>query len=83
VTTYSATTALPCEHLERATAGLRTELRSRLFRAVTPESPDWDSLVVRGPVRTVDGRGRVWFTYTATMTSREPSRALQRLRAAR
>lgn len=71
---YSATTALPYEHLERATAGLRTGLRNRILGAGTPETLDWDSLVVQSPVRTVDGRGRVWLTYTATVTSRVPAR---------
>jgi hypothetical protein len=72
MSSYSATTALPREDLQRATAALRVELRGRLLTDAAVDVPDWDSLVVQAPVRTVDGRGRVWFLYTATVAGRRP-----------
>jgi hypothetical protein len=70
VGTYSATTALPYPHLERATAGLRAELRHRLLAAEVDELPDWSTLEVRGPVEVLDGLGRTWFEYEATVAGR-------------
>ncbi len=38
--THSASTALPYEHLERATAGLRPALRQKLLDQAGDELPD-------------------------------------------
>jgi hypothetical protein len=61
VHTVSATTSLPYEHVERATAGLRAKLRYKLLDLGT--APDWSTLKVSGPVTTIDGMGRPWFEY--------------------
>jgi hypothetical protein len=68
VHTVSATTSLPYEHVERATAGLRAELRYKLLDLGA--APDWSTLEVGGPVTTLDGRRRPWFEYRASMQSR-------------
>lgn len=62
---YTATTALPYPHLERATAGLRTELRHQLLAA--GELADWSTLEVTGPSEVLDGHGRLWFECRATV----------------
>ena len=49
------------------------ELGYLLGRQSPEESPDWDTLVVTGPTETTDARGRVWFEYSATVSSRRPS----------
>lgn len=61
--TFTATTALPYPHLERAAAGLRGELRHRLLDAGILEAPDWSHFSVEGPQEFRDGHGRVWFGY--------------------
>lgn len=61
----TVTTALPYEHRERATAGLRGQLR--LVAIGTGATPDWMTLQVTGPRTTVDGRGRTWFEWAATV----------------
>lgn len=63
----TATTALPYPHLERATAGLRAELRHQLGAG---ELADWSTLEVTGPSKVPDARGRVWFEYSATVEVR-------------
>ena len=63
----TATTALPYPHLERATAGLRAELRHQLLEARHPEAPDWAGLTVKGPEAFTDGTGRTWFGYWAAL----------------
>jgi hypothetical protein len=55
--TFTATTALPYPHLERATAGLRAELRHELVDGDVRELPDWSSLEIAGLVETTDGSG--------------------------
>jgi hypothetical protein len=64
---YMATTALPYPYLERATAGLRAELRHLLLEARHPEAPDWARLTVQGPQEFADGTGRTWFGYWAAL----------------
>ena len=66
--TYRAVTALPYEHLERATAGLRAELRHQA--TVGGGQPDWSTFDVTGPERAPDARGTVWFEYRATVALR-------------
>ncbi|MCU1614720.1 MAG: hypothetical protein JWO98_2260 [Frankiales bacterium] len=65
--TFTATTALPYPHLDRATAGLRAELRHQLFKAGDPNRPDWSTLVIEGPEEFADGNGHTWFGYWATV----------------
>ncbi|MEX5718984.1 hypothetical protein [Geodermatophilus maliterrae] len=67
---YQASTSLPHDNLERATAGLRAELRHRVLDAGDPGLPDWSTLTVTGPEIPADERGRPWFTWTATVESR-------------
>lgn len=67
VPTYSATTALPYPHLERATAGLRAELRHRLD---VGELADWSTLEVTGPAEVPDGLQRVCYEYRASVDTR-------------
>jgi hypothetical protein len=68
----TATTALPYEHLERATAGLRAELRRQLLDADAHEMPRWGTFEVTGPTEVVDPRGRTWFEYRASIESQGP-----------
>jgi hypothetical protein len=68
VALYSASTALPFEHLERATAGLRAQLRQAVLAAEgLAVLPDWSTLQVTGPHPEVDRRGTAWFGYRATI----------------
>ena len=60
-----ATTALPYEHLDRATASLRAELRRQLLAVDVHEMPLWRTFAVTGPVEFTDLRGRTWFEYRA------------------
>ena len=71
---FSVATALPYEHLERATAALRAELRQRLLLYVDcPRTSVWDMFAVTGPHEFIDFRGRVWYEYRATVESGGPS----------
>ena len=65
--TFSATAALPYDHLERATAGLRGRLRLMITDDTCAASPDWDTLVVTGPTTSQDARGRTWFEWIGTV----------------
>jgi hypothetical protein len=69
---FSASTALPYEHLERATAGLGADLRQRLLHADVHEMPAWETFTVTGPHGFTDPRGRVWFEYRVSVKSRGP-----------
>ena len=69
---FTATAALPYEHLERATAGLRAQLRQKLLAANVHEVPAWETFIVTGPVEFTDLRGRTWCEYRATVESRRP-----------
>jgi hypothetical protein len=57
---FTATTALPYDNRERATAGLRAELRRQLLAADVHEMPQWETFVVTGPHEFADLRGRIW-----------------------
>jgi hypothetical protein len=70
VSTFTASTALPYEHLARATAGLRAELRQKVLREGDHEMPLWDTFEVTGPYEFTDRRGRTWFEYRATVSKR-------------
>jgi hypothetical protein len=71
---YSATTALPHKHLDRATAGLRAQLRYQLLADGVAEPPNWRHLSVTGPLERPDSHGRTWYFYLATLTV-APSRS--------
>lgn len=63
--TLTATAAMPYEHLERATAGLRGQLRE--LAAAADAVPDWTTLTVTGPAQDVGAHGRIWYRWTATV----------------
>jgi hypothetical protein len=65
--TYTALTALPYPHLERAAAGLRAELRHHLLAAGVVGAQDWAALTVGGPEEFTDGHRRTWFEYWAAL----------------
>jgi hypothetical protein len=69
---FSASTALPYEHLERATAELGTELRRHMLAADVHAMPRWETFSVTGPREFTDLRGRTWYEYRATVESRPP-----------
>jgi len=64
---FRANAALPYEHVERAAAGLRVELRRQLLAADVPRMPNWETFEVSGPAEFTDLRGRTWYRYQATM----------------
>jgi hypothetical protein len=63
--TFTATTALPYPHLERAAAGLRAELRHQLL--AHGHDADWTTFYVAGPTEVPDVLGRKWYEYQATV----------------
>jgi hypothetical protein len=71
--TFTATTALPYPHLERATAGLRGALRQQLLAAGVMAVPDWSTLTVTGPQEFADERGQLWFGHRATLDGQAPA----------
>jgi hypothetical protein len=73
VSTFSASAALPYEHVERATAGLRAELRRQVLTADVLATPRWDTFTVTGPREFTDLRGRAWYENRATVEGRRPS----------
>ena len=70
---FTATTALPYEHLERATAGLRAALQHQLSAAGVRGLQVWQTFVVAGRVECADRLGRTWYEYRATVESRRPT----------
>jgi hypothetical protein len=66
VATYTARTALPYAHAERAAAGLRAQLR---LRVPVAEKVDWATFTLSGPVAIRDARGNVWHEYAAVVTA--------------
>lgn len=66
---FTATAAYPYVDRDRATAGLRGQLRE-IAAAAEAGVPDWSTLVVDGPAEVEGLHGRVWFIWTATV---EPS----------
>ena len=70
----TASTALPFEHLERATAGLRAQLRQEVLAAEgLAVLPVWSTMAVIGPHPEVDSRGTAWLGYRATIDIAPPS----------
>jgi len=66
---FAATTAPLYQHLERATAGLRAELREKVMAAQAAE-PDWATLAVDGPRETTGAHGRTWHEWRASVSPR-------------
>ena len=58
---------MPSATHERAVAVLRANLRTQLQPG---EIVDWDSLEVGGPIESTDLRGRTWFKFRASVTTR-------------
>ncbi len=67
VVIITATTVLPYDHLERATAGLRGSLRLMSADHGADAPLDWTTLVVTGPTVTRDARGNTWFEWVGTV----------------
>ncbi|MGK5113400.1 MULTISPECIES: hypothetical protein [unclassified Geodermatophilus] len=65
---YRAATALPYNDRQRATAGLRGQLR--LIAGADGTVPDWSTLVVEGPEEALAAHGRMWFEWTATAAAK-------------
>src|SRR3954454_8388067 len=66
---FAVTTAPLYQHLERATAGLRAELREKVMAAQAAE-PDWATLAVDGPRETTGAHGRTWHEWRASVSPR-------------
>ena len=62
---YRAAAALPYCDRDRATAGLRGQLR--LVTTAARVTPDWTTFAVEAPTEVSHGHGRVWFDWTATV----------------
>ena len=62
---YTATAALPYDHLERATSGLRGELRHAL--ALVDEAPDWSTLEVVSSTEAKGASGRTWYRWRGSV----------------
>ncbi len=62
--TWTATAAYPYVNLDRATCGLRGQLRE-IAAASGAGTPDWSTLVVEGPVEFTGAHGRSWLVWTA------------------
>lgn len=73
--TFTATTALPYPDAERATMGLRGQLRWDIAAGGLADQVDWSQLMVTGPTQSSGVHGRVWFEYSATITVAEPAMA--------
>jgi hypothetical protein len=67
---YVASTVLPYRHDDRAVRALRGKLRLLMCDVGDEGIPDWSTLDVVGPVEAVDGRGRTWFEWSATVETR-------------
>ncbi len=70
MSSFSATAAVPYEHLERATAGISAELRRQILAADVQAIPRWETLTVSGSRKFTDLYGRIWYEYRATVESR-------------
>jgi hypothetical protein len=62
---YEAAAALPYVDRERATRGLRGQLRARA--ANDAATPDWTTLKVDGPSEAPGLHGRFWYEWTAVV----------------
>jgi hypothetical protein len=66
--TYRATTALPYDNRERATRGLRGQLR--VTAMADSAAPDWTTLCVTGPAEAPGPCGAVWVKWSAAVQAR-------------
>lgn len=64
---YTAATALPYEHLERATAIIRRQIAQQIALNGLERPPEWSHLKITGPTEERDFYGRPWFWYSGTM----------------
>ena len=62
VTWYSSAIALPYPDVRSALAGLRAEISHEVERT-GGGIPDWDTMVLVGPVPLPESDGRPWFDY--------------------
>jgi len=67
---YRAAAAYPYVNRERATAGLRGQLR--LLAGDDGAACDWSTLLVEGPTEATGMHGRAWFEWTATVRGTGP-----------
>ena len=65
---WQATAAYPYVDQQRATSGLRGQLRDIVAQA-SAGSPDWSTLTVEGPAEVPAAHGRSWFVWTASVKS--------------
>ncbi|MDP9359638.1 MAG: hypothetical protein M3R02_30995 [Chloroflexota bacterium] len=63
---YEAAAVYPYEDRERATSGLRGQLR--LMAIADGGNLDWTSLTVEGPTTAPGPHGATWFEWRATVT---------------
>ena len=70
--TFTATTALPYPNAERATMGLRGQLRWDIAAGGLEDQVDWWQLMVTGPAQLSGVHGRVWFQYRRPSPSPSP-----------
>ncbi|MGK5112484.1 hypothetical protein [Geodermatophilus sp. CPCC 205506] len=66
--TLTAQAAYPYANEERATAGLRGQLREQA--AAAGQLPDWSTLAVAEPTEHSGAHGRRWFEWVATVETR-------------
>jgi hypothetical protein len=68
---YRAAAALPYDDRERATAGLRGQLRLTAF--ADGVTADWSTMVVEGPTEVVGRHDVLWFEWSGAVDTRPPS----------
>ncbi len=67
---HSVGIALPYPDARSAAAGLRAELRHEFAVRGGTEQPDWDTLVLTGPVESRGRSGSTWYEYTLGVACR-------------
>ena len=72
---YQAAAAMPYNDVERATRGLRGQLR--LMALDDGGNVDWATLTVLGPIEAPGPKGSTWFEWKATVQARSQSVAGQ------
>ena len=65
--TFTANTALPYAHSDRAAMGLRAQLRMAMRDAGIFSPLDWSRMEVTGPEEHRETRGQTWFDYWASI----------------
>ncbi|MFW3172306.1 hypothetical protein [Geodermatophilus sp. CPCC 206100] len=69
MTWHSSAIALPYPDVRSALAGLRAEIEHEVGRAGAG-TPDWDTMVLVGPVPLPESGGRRWFDYILSVACR-------------